>query len=127
MESTNTVVANAMAANACGIARNGVGETEFEVEFNNGMKVRTEARSEDGARFDMQRLAMKFGGIKSVTAKNAIVANAALDEKSVMARLGQIYKQLELLRQELNRSSDMELRSKFMRTIAGAMDALDYD
>ena len=124
MTSTNKVVANAMAANeavACNLGR------LFELEFKNGMKIRCEAKTEEAARFQMARIAAKMGGIKSVTAVNAVAENAEPDEASVVRKLEQIYRQLEQVRQELNRSRNVELRTKFLRPISDAMNDLDYN
>ena len=49
-----------------------------------------------------------------------------LAEQDVLNGLEVAYRQLEKVRRELDQCHDIELRKKYLRTIASIMDMLDY-
>ena len=50
-----------------------------------------------------------------------------LTEEEVVTDLGFVYQKLEDLQDRLNRSTDIELRSKYMRHLVDFMNWLDYE
>ena len=49
-----------------------------------------------------------------------------LTEQDVLAGLEVAYRQLEKVRHDLDQCHDIELRKKYLRTIADIMNMLDY-
>lgn len=135
MEITNSVVANAVAANAMAAK-----ELKPDNPYYNPKKA-MEFLDKNPVYLLMDRKALEYmvkdamsKGIKippTVEKKarelniiNAVATNA-IDEKAIINRMGQIYRQLEALLRDV-KGGDVELRTRFLSPINDAMNALDY-
>ncbi len=54
-------------------------------------------------------------------------SNDEITEDEVVKELGFIYQKLDDLQDRLNRSTNIELRNKYLREIVDFMDWLDYE
>lgn len=54
-------------------------------------------------------------------------SNDEITEDEVVTELGFVYQKLENLQDRLNRSTDIELRNKYLREIVDFMNWLDYE
>ena len=54
-------------------------------------------------------------------------SNDEITEDEVVTELGFVYQKLENLQYRLNRSTDIELRNKYLREIVDFMNWLDYE